>query len=182
MVYLVCKGKKIFIFVFCLFLVILAATGWFTRGGSFFIRECEAPVLNVEVQENEEIPLQKIDVDQLAKQEFFVDCRLVRDRIRSSQAELLNNIADNPASGVESRDQAQQQLMKITERVGYEMELEQLVAARGLRDVVVLIQERSATVIVRSSSLTDVEVGKIKEMVGRVTDLEVGSIYVVTKL
>jgi stage III sporulation protein AH len=184
MVYLVCERKKVIILSLG-FLIILIAGSWFFLNKALPAKEVKAPLLDVELQQAQQQSQQqspkKSDPEKVKKQEFFVDCRLTRDRIRSQQIDVLKEIAGNPTSSVETRDHAQQQLMKITERTAREVELEKLVVAQGFKDAVVLIQDQSATVIIQGTSLSGSEAEKIKDVVGRVALLEPGSIYVIPK-
>ncbi|MDD2361308.1 MAG: SpoIIIAH-like family protein [Syntrophaceticus schinkii] len=183
MIYLVCERKKV-IMLSLGFLIILIAGSWFFLNKALPAQEVKAPLLEIELeaqQQSQQQSPKKSDSEKVKKQEFFVDCRLTRDRIRSQQIDVLKEIAGNPASSVETRDHAQQQLMKITERTGREVELEKLVVAQGFKDAVVLIQDQSATVIIQGTSLSGSEEEKIKDVVGRVALLEPGSIYVIPK-
>ncbi len=115
------------------------------------------------------------------RQEFFVECRFARDRIRSQQIELYQEVASNPASSAEVRDRAQRELMKLTENMGKETELEKLIVARGFKDAVVLIQPKSATVIVQTRSLSPSEVNKITDLVARTTEIDSENITIIPK-
>ena len=111
MVYLVYNRKKIIMFSMG-FLILLAGC-WYLLNKAVTEEEVNAPVVEVELVQQAH---QKKVPEAVKKQEFFVDCRLTRDRMRSQQVDVLKEIAGNPASSVETRDHAQQQLMKITER------------------------------------------------------------------
>lgn len=118
----------------------------------------------------------------MEKAEFFVDCRLARDRIRSQRIEVLKEIAANPTSDSENRSRAQQELMSIMDQAVKETELEQMVVAEGFKDAVVMIQEKSATVIVQGRSLTSADKEKIRDIVARVVSIEPGNVLVMAKL
>lgn len=176
MVCLVYNRKKIILI--CLGLIFVLAGYYFFTVSCLRIEEEKNPV-NVTVDLKKD---QKKDrSESLKKQEFFVDCRLARERNQSQQVEVLKEIAANPVSSAETRDQAQQELMKITERAAREAELEKLVVAQGAQDAVVLIQGKSATVIIQGKSLSSSDAEKIREIVGRVAFLEPGNIFVIPK-
>lgn len=177
MVYLVYEKKTMI--VLALGLVTILAAGWFYLNNILSVEEVRAPV-NVEVDIQQQAQ-KKSSPEAVKKKAFFVDCRLTRDRIRSQQVDVLKEIAGNPASSVETRDRAQQELMKVTERTAMEVELENMVVAQGFRDAVVLIQEKSATVIIQGASINSSEAEKIQDVVGRVALLEPGSIFVIPK-
>lgn len=175
MVYLICERKRII--MFSMILLILLTASWYYLNRFLSAKEVQAPLVRVDLQQQQ----QKNSTHEVKKQEFFVDCRLTRDRMRSQQVDVLKEIAGNPASSVETRDHAQQQLMKITERTGREVELEKLVVAQGFSDAVVLIQDQSATVIIQRASVSGSEVVKIKDLAARIALLEPRSIHVITK-
>lgn len=162
-----------------LVVLILLGGWWFLRSSFFSEGEELRRPLDVEVAVKK--GGSKSQSEALEKQEFFVDCRLTRDRIRSQRMEVLREIAGNPASSSETRDRAQHELMKITEQAGKEMELEKLVVARGFKDAVVLIQDKSTTVIIQGRSLTSTDTEKIRDLVARVVVIEPGNVMIISK-
>ncbi|MFY9140941.1 MAG: SpoIIIAH-like family protein [Thermacetogeniaceae bacterium] len=174
MVYYVFEPKKIL--RAGLIVVLLLAGCWLSL--KFYLMR-EQPQVNVEVdvKQTENTHL----VNDVKKQEFFVDCRLTRDRIRSQQMEVLREIAANTASSNETRDQAQQGLMRLTERSTLEAELEKLVMALGFKDAVVLLQDTAANVIIQQDSLTESEKDQVRELVLRVTDLQADDVFITSK-
>jgi stage III sporulation protein AH len=117
----------------------------------------------------------------ISRQEFFVDCRLDRDRIRSQQIETLKEIADQPNSSSDVRDTAQRDLIDLTATMAKETELESLVMARGFQDAAVLILPRSATVVVQARSVAPAEVDQIRSLVVKTTGLDSSSVFVIPK-
>jgi len=174
MVYYVCEPKKIL--KYGLILVLILAGCWLLL--KFYLMQEQPPVnVEVDVKETEKTHL----LSAVKKQEFFVDCRLTRDRIRSQQMEVLREIAANTASSSETRDQAQQELMRLTERSTLEAELEKLVMALGFKDAVVILQDRAANVIIQQDSLTDSEKEQIRDVVVRVTGLQADDVFITCK-
>ena len=174
MIYYVCEPKKI-IKTGLILVLILAGCWLFLK---FYLMQ-EQPQVNVEVdvKQSEKTHL----LNDVKKQEFFVDCRLTRDRIRSQQMEVLKEIAANTASSSETRDQAQRGLMKLTERSTLEAELEKLVIALGFKDAVVMLQDTAANVIIQQNSLSDSEKDQIRDVVVRVTDLQADDVFITCK-
>ncbi|MGB4503799.1 MAG: SpoIIIAH-like family protein [Syntrophaceticus sp.] len=177
MIYIVYERKTII--MLALGLIILFGGCWFYLNNFLSAEEVRAPV-NVEAELKPQ-GQPKNSSETVKKQEFFVDCRLTRDRIRSQQIDVLKEIAGNPVSSADTRDNAQQELMKITERTAMEVELEKLVVAQGFRDAVVLIQNESATVIIQGTSFTNSDAEKIRDVVSRVALLNPDSIFVIPK-
>lgn len=166
------------IVLFCLGLTILIG-GWWLARSDFFLREEKRPV-EVDLHVKRDVP--KPSGSGLEKAEFFVDCRLARDRIRSQRIEVLKEIAANPTSDGENRSRAQQELMDIMKLAVKEAELEQMVVAEGFKDAVVMIQEKTATVIVQGRSLTSADREKIRDIVARVALIEPGNVLVMAKM
>jgi stage III sporulation protein AH len=117
----------------------------------------------------------------LTREEFFVECRLDRDRVRSEQVETLKEIAAQPDSSSEVRDSAQKDLMQLTENISKETELEKLVMARGYNDAAVMILPNSATVVVQVRSLPPSEVDQIRTLVSKTVGIDAGGVFVIPK-
>ncbi len=98
---------------------------------------------------------------------YFVDSRLERQRARGQEIETLRTIINNPSSDEEIRSEAQQQVMAISKNISLEMELENLIRAKGFDDAVVYLKDESANVVVKSGALTTEEAARICDIVAR---------------
>lgn len=114
--------------------------------------------------------------------EFFVEYRLQRDRTRSRQIELLKGIIENPNSVTEDRHEAQQMLLRITNQMEQELQLENLIVAKGYKDAALFIQPDSVTVIINAETLTDEDVTKIADLVARTTGQSLENITIIPKM
>lgn len=126
-------------------------------------------------------PVVATNVPDISRQEFFVDCRLDRDRIRSQQIETLKDIAEQPNSSNDVRDAAQRELIDLTGTMAKETDLESLVVARGFQDAAVLILPGSATVVVQARSVAPAEVDQIRTLVVKTTGIASASVFVIPK-
>lgn len=176
MVSIVCNRKKIVCWF--LFLIFLAGGWWLLRGGWRLKKNPFEIEINRKIQEPGKREQQ---LPPGGGKDFFVECRLTRDRICSERIELLKEISGNQASSAELRDQAQQGLMRLSENMGKETELEKLIMAQGFQDAVVMIQQQTATVILQPRSLPTTGVDRIKDMVARLTGMEPGNIFIISK-
>lgn len=113
--------------------------------------------------------------------EFFSEYRLQRDRIRSQQIDLLREIVNNPNSVAETRKEAQEKLIVITQNLEREMELENLIVAKGFPDAIVLIQPEAVTIIVQGQTLTQEQLAKITDVTVRTLKIEPENIVIVPK-
>jgi hypothetical protein len=120
-------------------------------------------------------------VPDLSSEDFFVECRLARDRMRSQQLDALKEIADQPNSSSEVRDSAQRDIMQLTDNMSKEAELEKMVMAKGYNDAAVMILPRSATVVIQVQSVPSSGADQIKTLVAKTTGLDSGSVFVIPK-
>mgnify|MGYP001012221751 CR=1 FL=1 len=108
----------------------------------------------------------------------FAEYRLERERMRSRQLELLQNIAYDAHTPEERREEAQIQLQELIERMTRETELENLLKAQGDLDALVLLDRDAITVVV-PVTLTRDEAARIGELVHRLTGLALERITIV---
>ena len=123
----------------------------------------------------------KKDLPEKTGLEFFVDYRLERDRMRSRQVEMLQQIVDDPNSVAETRDEAQKLIINITKTMEQEMQLENLIVAKGYDDAAIFIDKDSVTVIVLSPSLAEQDVTRIADLVTRVSGQEMENVVIIPK-
>ena len=86
--------------------------------------------------------------------QFFAQFRLERDRVRSQQVDLLREMVNNPATTAESRDEAQKRLLELTRQMEREMELENLMVAKGYPEAAAFIQPDGVTVVLYGAPLS----------------------------
>lgn len=110
---------------------------------------------------------------------FFVDYRLDRQRARGQRLELLREIINNPASEKEARNKAQQEILTISKNISRELELENLIRAKGFDDAIVFLEEDSANVVVKSENVTPEEATRICDLVARGTGIPEQNIIII---
>ncbi|HMM21266.1 MAG TPA: SpoIIIAH-like family protein [Selenomonadales bacterium] len=100
--------------------------------------------------------------------DFFTEYRLERDRIRSERSDLLREILQNSKTD-ESRQKAQDAVLKMVLEKQRESEMENLIKARGFADALVLMRDNSVSAIVKTQSLTREDVLQVAEVISRVS-------------
>jgi stage III sporulation protein AH len=113
--------------------------------------------------------------------EFFVEHRLERDRIRSQQIDWLREVVNNANSPEETRREAQRRILGITQAIDTEMKIESLIKAENFKDAVVLIQDKSATIIVQAPMLTNLDKKTLTGIAVRITGLSAENIVIITR-
>lgn len=113
--------------------------------------------------------------------DFFVEYRMERERVRGRQVELLQGIINNPDSTEDMRREAQQRLMQVTENMERELHLENLIKAKGYSEAALFIQPGSATVILKNSTINEQDATRIADLVSRVTGYDLNDIVIIPK-
>lgn len=114
--------------------------------------------------------------------DFFVEYRLEREDVRSQQLELLREVINNPNSDKEARRRAQEELLAMSRKIGQELEMENLIKAKGFQDVIVFLHEGTVEVIVKAQTLSPPEVAKVADIVTRVTGVRKEGISIIAKM
>lgn len=108
----------------------------------------------------------------------FSEYRMERERVRSRQMELLQNIAADAAVDAEARVAAQAELQELLATAAREAEIENLLRAKGYIDGVAVLDQGSAIVVV-PATLTREEAAQIGDLVNRLTGIRLEHITIV---
>lgn len=114
--------------------------------------------------------------------DFFVEYRLERDRNRSRQIELLQNIVNNPNSAPSERQEAQKKVIDITTMLEQELKLENLIKAKGYKEAILFIQPSSVIVIVQAQSIDANDATKIGDLIQRTTGHTMEQVTIIPKV
>ncbi|SHH30998.1 stage III sporulation protein AH [Caloranaerobacter azorensis DSM 13643] len=112
---------------------------------------------------------------------YFVEYRLSRDKLRANLVERLNDIVNNEKTDEETRKKAQEEIMRIGNISEKELLIEGLIKAKGFEDVLVFLKNDSVRVIVSADVLNEQDVIKILEIVKSETNLEPSAIKIMKK-
>ncbi|MBT9172783.1 MAG: hypothetical protein DDT21_01169 [Syntrophomonadaceae bacterium] len=110
---------------------------------------------------------------------FFVEYRLQRDRVRSREIEMLNQIIENEKISAEGKKQAEQQLLSLIALMEKELLVENMVRAKGYREAVFFYRDGLANVVVDTEELSDREVVQLAEMVSGLAGIRIEEVAVV---
>ena len=111
----------------------------------------------------------------------FAEYRIERERVRSRQLELFENIVSDASLSQERRQEAQNQLVELMSLMAMETEIENLLKANGYIDAVALVDSDSATVVV-PVTLTKEEATRIGEIINRITKVRLERITIIDEL
>ncbi|AAM24514.1 stage III sporulation protein AH [Caldanaerobacter subterraneus subsp. tengcongensis MB4] len=113
---------------------------------------------------------------------IFTAYREEREINRSRSIDALKEIVENKNTSQATRDEAQKQIIKLTEITNQEMIIENLIKAKGFQDAVVMIDNGIVNVIVQADKLSEEEVAQIVEIVSRQTGVSLDNIKIMTRL
>jgi stage III sporulation protein AH len=116
-----------------------------------------------------------------ASASFFSEYRLERDKNRSKEVEMWQDIINSEKAEENFKDMAQQELVKIVALTEKEMIIENLIVARGFNDALVFLTDDSATIIVDSKELTPSNIAQIQDIVVRKTKLDPKDVKIMKK-
>ncbi len=115
--------------------------------------------------------------------DYFINYRLERERIRSQQLDLLENMVDDEATLPEVRKEAQEKVLSITKGIEEELLLESLLVAKYGGEAVVFVQPEKVNVVLRKNQdkMSDNEAEKIAQMVDTYTGIGFENAIIVIK-
>ncbi|MCL6581701.1 MAG: SpoIIIAH-like family protein [Firmicutes bacterium] len=111
----------------------------------------------------------------------FAEHRLEREQARAEQLELLRELLRQENLDEATRRRALDMWLSITDGITKEVDIENLIRAKGYADAVVVLGRDRATVIVRAESLTPEDVVRIADAVVRVTGLDYEDVAVMAR-
>lgn len=128
--------------------------------------------------------MQKSDPEMAKKgnqSDFFIDYKLERDRLRSQEADYLRELINNANASSESRDQAQKDLIALSQRVEKEMMVENLIKAKGFEDAVIFMSNDYANVVIKASGLLPKQIAQITDIVTKATNIPIDKITIIER-
>jgi stage III sporulation protein AH len=109
---------------------------------------------------------------------FFTDYRISRDVSRSENISTLESIVANANSTKANIEQANQELVKLTQLSESEMRIEGMIKSKGFRDCVVFIGSGQTRVLVDAATLTRQQAVQIQSIIVSELNLEPANVFV----
>ncbi len=98
--------------------------------------------------------------------DYFKKTRINRETQRAGSIDLLNETINNSSSSPESKKQAEEKLVMISDNMEKEANCEGLIIAKGYKDCIVYIGDESINVVVKNDNeLTSADTAKIRDIV-----------------
>lgn len=124
-----------------------------------------------------------VDADANANPEtaddFFAMAIINRTQVRDSALEVLREIASNPDTLPDAKEDALSSISKIADDMSAEANIETLIKAKGIADCVAVISGESCSVVVNAVGLQPGELTQITDIVFEQTGIPTKNITVV---
>ena len=115
------------------------------------------------------------------KEEYFIETKLQRDTMYSEMLETYQKMLENAEVGETQKAIASQEIANITNMKNGIMISENLIKNKGFENVVILVNNGIASVIVKSPLLNQEQIAKIQNIVSRELNIEVQNINISNK-
>ncbi|MBQ4317375.1 MAG: SpoIIIAH-like family protein [Clostridia bacterium] len=112
-------------------------------------------------------------------EDFFAMAIINRTQVRDSALEVLREIASNPDTLPDAKEEALDSIADIADDMSAEANIETLVKAKGIGNCVAVISGESCSVIVNQSNLQPEALTQITDIVYEQTGISVANITVV---
>lgn len=119
--------------------------------------------------------------DSMISQNYFIEQRLSRDKLRAQLVDRLDEIVNNDNSSQEMVTEAQEKIMDIGYITEKELSIEGLIKAKGFEEVLVFLTGNNAKIVVDIEELTEQDVVKILDIVLGETDLDASNVEIMKK-
>ncbi|MBO5869669.1 MAG: SpoIIIAH-like family protein [Clostridia bacterium] len=131
--------------------------------------------------ENDEVANTDEDVNENPEtaEDFFAMAIINRTQVRDSALEVLREIASNPDTLPDAKEEALDSIADIADDMSVEANIETLVKAKGIGNCVAVISGESCSVIVNQSNLQPETLTQITDIVYEQTGFSVANITVV---
>jgi stage III sporulation protein AH len=110
--------------------------------------------------------------------DFAIQARMDREQIRSKNKENLQELINSDAISEEKKKEAVDAMVDIEKNTNLENEIETVLKAKGYEDIVVLLNNDSAEVIVNKNQIEDKDRAQIEQIITRKTDVKVSDIVI----
>jgi stage III sporulation protein AH len=121
-----------------------------------------------------------IKPQELIKEDFFIEYRIERERLRAAQQELLEENLKESQKDAERRE-ARDKLLTLFNERKLESDMESMIRAKGFSDAVVILSGESVNAIIKAASLKQNDAARIADVIKRAANIKEENIVISTK-
>lgn len=112
---------------------------------------------------------------------YFTTSKLERENMYSQMLETYQQIYNNAEASTDQKTSAIEEIAKINKTKNAIMIAENLLWAKGFKNIVIFVNENSISVIVGETELRIEQIAQIQNIVSRELNVDAGTIHVSTK-
>ena len=120
-------------------------------------------------------------VEETDEASYFTSAIIDRERARGEALEVLVSITEDAAASDAAKTDAYTQMERIANETSWEIDIENLIKAKGFAECVAIINEETANIVVSTEGLTPGEVAQIKEIVYLEASIQPKDIKIIEK-
>lgn len=112
---------------------------------------------------------------------YFTTSKLERENMYSQMLETYQQIYNNVETSSEQKTSALNEIANINKIKNALMIAENLVSAKGFKNVVIFVNDNSVSVVVGEKELSQEQISQIQNIVSRELNVDAGTIHISTK-
>lgn len=113
--------------------------------------------------------------------EYFSASRLNRETMYSQMLESYRKILENETISETQKSVAQTEIKNINDTKNKIMICENLIKTKGIEDLVIFVNDKSVSVVVRTDKLEQEQIAQIQNIIEREMQVEIGNIHISNK-
>lgn len=122
------------------------------------------------------------DVEEsMPAEDYFASAIIDRERARGEALEVLVTITEDESASETAKQDAFTQMERIANETSWEIDIENLVKAKGFEECVAIISDQSANIVVETQGLTAGQIAQIKEIVYLEASIQPNDIKIIEK-
>ena len=131
--------------------------------------------------ENENTQTTETSTKATSKDDYFVTSRLGRDTMYSQMIESYQKILESTSISEEQKAISSQEITKINDTKNAIMISENLIKTKGFEDVIIFVNDKSISVIVKGENLEQDKIAQVQNIVSREMKAEIENIHISNK-
>lgn len=112
---------------------------------------------------------------------YFSATLVSRQRARDEALEVLQAVVDNETSTETAKAEALESIATIADEIQKESNIESLITAKGFADCIAVLNNNSASIIVKAPDLQAAEIAQINAIVYEQAGITPGNVTIITK-
>ncbi|MBR2616543.1 MAG: SpoIIIAH-like family protein [Clostridia bacterium] len=117
----------------------------------------------------------------LVVEDYFTSAIIDRERARGEALEVLVGITEDEGASEVAKTEAFSEMERIANETSWEIDIENLVKAKGFEECVAIISDGNANIVVESEGLTPGQIAQIKEIVYLESSIQPKDIKIIEK-